>query len=119
MYALTYIYTTQVEPHKRPLVQKTRLTLLFIKQPLQDLEDVFLVALVQGLPTTYRTSSTNFDRFVAYAPNRSAYGVTLMGHLTADRNLHILAAVCSTNSKPVLGACKLGFMSSGAGMIGL
>lgn len=74
-----------------------------------------------GTRTPYKVPNGihNFDRFAAYVPQQSAYGVMLIGLLTADRNLHILAAVCSTSSKPVLGACKLEFVSSGAGVIGL
>lgn len=35
-----------------------------------------------------------------------AYGAKLIGYLTALRNLQIRAAVCSTSSSAVVGACK-------------
>ncbi len=39
-------------------------------------------------------------------PLMLAYGGKLTGYLTALRNLQIRAAVCSTSSRPVVGACK-------------
>lgn len=39
-------------------------------------------------------------------PQQCAYGDMLTGYLAAVKNLHILDAVCSTSSNPVLGACE-------------
>lgn len=47
---VAYIYITKVESNKSSLVQKTRLTLLLSKEPLQNLENAVLVTLIQLFP---------------------------------------------------------------------
>lgn len=54
----SHIYVAQVVSYKSPLVQQARLSLLLCEQPVQDVKDSILVALVQGFPALSRTVGT-------------------------------------------------------------
>ena len=104
----THIYGAQVISYKCPLVQQARLALLLLEYPVQDLEYSIFVTLVQRFPAISKTDY--YCRVCCKLSNKQppllAYGAKLTGYLTALRNLQIRAAVCSTSSRPVVGACK-------------
>ncbi len=103
----THIYGAQVVSYKCPLVQQARLALLLFEQPVQDLEYSIFVTLVQRFSAISKTDHICCVCCVSSDKQRQqlAYGAKLTGYLTALRNLQIRAAVCSTSSRPVVGAC--------------